>query len=406
MEGKGTKVWSLSEDAHEYERMKNLLSGRLANSFTPEQVNAHTLKESLEHLQAKANLEVIHEGSDIRKAYSKELPHLTSVKALDGDWVNGYNTFNSVVISDIDKQIHLLQCRPYSYADPQYNQVIGGGFSEKELIESQLKQTDQALKERFPLVTLWHLRSHVPQVSGLDRKHDDEATFKFIDELKSHFVIRLKATRNSNETYLDESGKTVFIKLNQAQLTHSLTQPLERFVWKNKVYPQASLTTTYGTLALGEKTYQVCRIQVSDRKGNRIFKEPMLLLTNAPVENHPQVFQIYQRYLKRSKIEGVFKFLKQYLGWEQFQIRDFLAIQNIIVLCFFVAEYFYENQPQLTKDPQVALICQLAKSKGTISKHFYQKGLAILANYLLFQQYINEQNLSQQQVEQLLSILK
>ena len=397
MEGKGTKIWSLSADAHEYERMKNLLSGRLANSFTPEQINAHTLAQSLNHLPAQANLEVIHDGADMRKPYSKRLPHLTSVKALDGDWVNGYNTFSSVVISDVDKRIHLLQCTPYSYADPQYNQVIGGGFSEKELIENQLRATDQALKERFPPVVLWHL---------LDRKHDDEATFQFIDELKSHFVIRLKANRNSNETRLDESGKIVFIKLNQARLTHTLTQTLDRFVWKNKVYQQASLTTTYGSLSLGENTYQVCRIEVTDRQGNLIFKEPMLLLTNASIENHQQVFQIYQRYLKRSKIEGVFKFLKSYLGWEQFQIRDFLAIQNIIVLCFFVAEYFYEHEPQLTKDPQVALICQLAKSKGKISKHFYQKGLAILANYLLFQQYINEQNLSQHQVDQLLSIIK
>ncbi|HCF28172.1 MAG TPA: hypothetical protein DEV81_13445 [Cyanobacteria bacterium UBA11049] len=396
MEGKGTKVWSLSQDAHEYERIKNLLSGRLANSFTPEQINAHTLKESLEHLQVKANLEVIHDGSDIRKPYSKALPHLTSVKALNGDWVHGYNTFNSIVISEVDQQIHLLQCTPYSYSDPHYNQAIGAGFTEKEIIENQLQATDQALKERFPGVTLWHL---------LDRKHDDESTFAFIDGLKSHFVIRLKANRNSNETKVDENGKTVFIKLNHARLTHTLTQPLERFVWKNKVYQQASLTTAYGTLSLSENTYQVCRIEVKDRQGNPIFKEPMLLLTNAPIENLQQAFQLYQRYLKRSKIEGVFKFLKDYLGWEQFQIRDFLAIQNIIVLCFFVAEYFYENQLQLTQAPQVAIICQLAKSKGTISKHFYQKGLAILANYLLFQQYINEQNLSQQQVNQLLSIL-
>ncbi len=52
------------------------------------------------------------------------------------------------------------------------------------------------------------------------------------------------------------------------------------------------------------------------------------------------------------------------------------------------------------------MICQLANSKGKVSKHFYLEGLAIMANYLLFQQYIKEQNLSQQQVDQLLSILK
>jgi len=80
----------------------------------------------------------------------------------------------------------------------------------------------------------------------------------------------------------------------------------------------------------------------------------MLLLTNAAIDNHQQAFQIYQRYLKRAKIEGVFKFLKEELGWEKFQIRDFLVIQNIIVLCFFVAEYFYENQRQRPTVPTLS----------------------------------------------------
>jgi hypothetical protein len=279
--------------------------------------------------------------------------------------------------------VHLLRCTPYSYADPQFNHVVGAGFTEKELIETQIRQLDQALKAQFTGVALWHL---------LDRKHDDENTFKLFDELESYFVIRLKANRNSNETKLDEKGKPLSIKLQEAKLKHRLTQTLIRFVWKNRLYQQAQLTTTYGQLRLGEKTYPVCRIQVSDRNHQPIFPEPMLLLTNAPLENHQQAFALYQRYLKRSKIEAVFKFLKEQLGWEQFRIRDFMAIQNIIVLCFFVAEYFYENQPQLCQDSSVVIMCQLAKSKGKITKHFYLKGLAIVANYLLFQQYIKDSN--------------
>jgi hypothetical protein len=276
---------------------------------------------------------------------------------------------------------------------------VGAGFSEKQIIEAQIQQIDQALKERFPDRERWHL---------LDRKHDDEATFKLINGLESYFVIRLKANRratprNSNEIKRDSNGKAVSVKLLDASLENSLTQTLDRFVWKNRVYQQASLTTTYGKLRLGDQTYQVARIQISDRESRPIFPQPLLLLTNAAINNHQQAFQLYQRYLKRSKIEGVFKFLKEELGWEKFQIRDFLAIQNIIVLCFFVAEYFYENQPQ---DPSVMMLCQLAKSKGKITKHFYTKGLAIMANYLLFQQYVNEQNLSQQQVDQLINTFK
>ena len=71
-----------------------------------------------------------------------------------------------------------------------------------------------------------------------------------------------------------------------------------------------------------------------------------------------------------------------------------------------MAEYFYENQPPPDQNPQVVRMCQLAKSKGKITKHFYLKGLAVVANYLLFQQYIKEQNLSQQEVDQIVNILK
>jgi hypothetical protein len=104
MEGKGTQIWTLSGDASTYERTKNLLNGRLANSFSPEQINAHTQERSLANLLVKNSLDVLHDGSDIRKPYSKALPHLTSVKALDGHWVNGYNSFNSVAISDVNKE--------------------------------------------------------------------------------------------------------------------------------------------------------------------------------------------------------------------------------------------------------------------------------------------------------------
>jgi hypothetical protein len=114
----------------------------------------------------------------------------------------------------------------------------------------------------------------------------------------------------------------------------------------------------------------------------------MLLITNELVNSFEAAFEIYQAYLRRSKIESdrrsdVFKFLKDQLGWEGFRVRDFMVIQNIITLCFFVAGYFYENQHEMVKDSQVITICQLAKSKGKVTKYFYLEGLKILANFIL-----------------------
>ena len=39
--------------------------------------------------------------------------------------------------------------------------------------------------------------------------------------------------------------------------------------------------------------------------------------------------EVYHIYLLRSKIEAVFKFLKDVLSWEEFQVRDWESIKNI-----------------------------------------------------------------------------
>ena len=372
--GQSTQLWSLSSDSNEYGRNLNLLSGRLKNSLTPQGINEQTLRAGLSNLSVKDRVEVIHDGSDIRKPYSKLLPHLTKVKSLEKQMVNGYNTFNSIVINDLDKQIHLLASTPYSTSDPNYNQTIGAGFNQNDIIFGQITQTDEAIKTYFPDVKVRHL---------FDRGHDDQNLFEFVDDLGSDFIVRAKSNRNSNEFTVDQKGKLQAAKLINSSLEQTQERILEKFIWKNKIFQQAKMTIIWGKLTLRDKTYSVVKVQVVDREKKAIFKDQMLLITNELVNNFEAAFEIYQAYLRRSKIENVFKFLKDQLGWEEFRVRDFMVIQNIITLCFFVAGYFYEKQHEMVKDPQVITICQLANSKGKVTKYFYLEGLKILANFIL-----------------------
>lgn len=388
-----TQLWTLSHDSTEYERFRNLLSGRLSNSIDSDTINAHTLCRGLERIRFKDRIEIIHDGCDIRKLYSQSLPNLAKVLSLDGKIINGYNSFNSVVLSDIDKSIHLLCHQMYSTADPHYNAIAGVSFSSDSLVLGQISASDQALKERFSDLPVRHL---------LDRGHDDETVFDHIHSLGSYFVIRLKLSRNSNETFLNDAGKEQPIKLSNARLEHTYQEVLERFVWKNKCFQHAKLTITKGNIHLQNNTYSILRIQLHDREGKAIFKDPMLLITNELVDNFNKAFTIYQAYIRRSKIEIVFKFLKDSLGWETFRVRDFMVIQNILSLCFYVAGYFYENEPYLANDSSVELICKLANNKGKITQHFYLEGLKILANYILVSNFIKEQNLDQESINQLL----
>jgi len=60
------------------------------------------------------------------------------------------------------------------------------------------------------------------------------------------------------------------------------------------------------------------RITLKTREGKNIFKKPMFLISNIKVKSYLEAKEIYHIYLLRSKIEAVFKFLKDVLGWEEF----------------------------------------------------------------------------------------
>ena len=78
-----------------------------------------------------------------------------------------------------------------------------------------------------------------------------------------------------------------------------------------------------------EKSYQVVRITLQNREGKKLFKKPMLLISNIEVKSYLQAKEIYHIYLLRPKIEAVFKFLKDVLGWEEFQVRDCESIKKL-----------------------------------------------------------------------------
>ena len=130
----------------------------------------------------------------------------------------------------------------------------------------------------------------------------------------------------------------------------------------------------------------------------------MIIITNQPVTSDETAYKIFKIYLRRSKIENVFKFLKEALGWEEFQVQHFLAIQNIIALAFYVGAYFYEIQSDIVKNYQFKIICQLAKCKGKFTRHFFLQGLVILAHVALFEQYVKENNLSPHDIKQLMKM--
>lgn len=389
MQHQHINIWTLSRDKAEFDRFKGLLSGSLLNSIQAEGLNEVLLGQAKSVVAGKQSMILVHDICDIRKQYSQSMQELGKVRDLAGNWINGYRSFDSIAIDLESKQLHLLACQ-VSKADTDLNQV---GLA-------QIVGLHEGLKAANPDVVLCHV---------LDRWFDDVNYFETLSTLAdSRFVIRIKNWRNADVEGHSGAQEAEMrrLKWGQKTLQHSFTRVYEKFAWGEKVHHQVKAHFSYESIVLKSKKYDLLKVELTTRTGERIFKQPMLLISNYVITGEEMALWIFHRYLKRSKIEGVFKFLKEHLGWENFQVRDFESIQNVIALAYFIGGYFYEIESVLTHDPAMKEICQLGYGKGKLTKLYFLRGLAKLAAWEEIQSMIDQKQFSKAEVKELLIYYK
>lgn len=425
IEHKSIRLWSISKDKAEFERSKRLLDGSLKSVLDDEKISAAIREQSVAALGEEARLIVLHDPCDIRKENAEAMEKLGKVRDLEGNLVNGYSTFNSVAVDMAGKQVYPVDITVYSNGDEHYVTVaelkaLAKGQLQQvdrpraEQIEqfiqeeshlnlprlscAQVKQVSQAFKQKNPDLVLCHV---------FDRQFDGLDYFELIDqELHDEFVIRAKISRNSNETEVDpETDETVAVKLEDVEFAHGQRWVLKKLRVKKKVYQDAQCLIEWGTLVLNDHAYTVVRITLTDRQGQPIYKHPLLLITNIAVRTAEQAQAIYSIYLMRAKIEAVFKFLKDVLGWEEFQVQDYESIQNIIALAYFVGGYFYEIGSDLTHNPVIELIAQLGGGKGKVTRYYFLQGLKKLLIHAHVARFVKEQDISDETFEQMLAFV-
>ena len=385
------QIWTLSADRNEYERYKNLLSKSSTVETLQSSLGTTLCCRSIEQLKSVPSVCVVHDCSEIRKPYSEQLELLGKVRSLEGSTINGYRTFNSVAIGK--DTLHLLDCVPFSPVSQDFaasDAVQLGQNSNKTVAFEQISAISKAFKLANPEQIVWHL---------IDREADDAAYFGFIEGLGDKFVIRLKLNRNADVQFWDEEkNKEKWLKIRDKTLHNAFSRHFEKFVWKGRVHQNVKAEFSYEHMYLTGQWVWVVKIKVLDRNGKPIFKEPMILTTNHPLTNDDLALFIYQKYLKRAKIEGVFKFLKEHLGWEDFQVRNFQAIQNLILLVFFIGAYFFECQKDIVKDYLTQTICTIGGGKGKFTKHFFLEGILKIAHFIEVQDFIEQNDISEHEL--------
>ena len=410
----------MSADKRQYDVFKGLLSGKQVNTLASQYLLKSLQSKSISALESSSYTYVLHDPCDIRKPSSNDLEDLGQVLDLSKQVVNGYSSMNSVAVDISDRSVHLLYHQLYSNAQANYlsqssiDNIEQADESKQLLFQSgdyintsvfyrqALQKTHQVLQER-------EIKGRICHVS--DREFDNQDHFEYIDELGDHFITRLKLSRLSNErkTIYTPTGKIskkkVFKKLVDKQFVHQANYQIDRLTIKSKTYYKVDCLLEWEELVLNNKTYHVLRVSLS-QAGKAIFKHPMLLLTNQAIHTKEQAQQVYKGYLLRFKIEVVFRFTKQNLGWQTFQVRDFESIKNLLAIAFFLVGFFKELQEELEKHPLATFLCQLAHSKSKVTPFFLLKGLERLIHFQQVAKWMKEYDISQQQVDDFIRQVK
>jgi len=372
-----------------------MLDNSLKSVLDDEKISKALRENITQKFGEKKRVYAIGDHCDIRKGHSKKLENIGKVRDLEGKITNGYTTLGSVIVDENRKDITLADISVFSNKEDRFvtQKELKDYESEKiedkereskikELVESkehinmtlsvreQTQRVSQALKAQNPELSVCHVH---------DRFCDSVEYFEHIDQtLNDEFVVRVKLSRNSNKTMVDSKGKEKAIKLIDSKSDNKKTYIIDKLRLKGKLYQQAKVLIEWDTLMLNSKEYSVVRITLKKKSGEAIHKKPMMLISNIKVDSYLGAKEIYHTYLLRSKIEAVFKFLKDVLGWEEFQVRDWESIKNIIAICFFIGGYFYEIKSELTNNETIVMICDLAKSKGKVTHYFFLEGLKTL----------------------------
>jgi len=421
IKNKTIQLWNISISDSEFVKYKRLLGmDKAKNILKSKDINDALLQNGIDKLVGSKEVLIIHDGSDIRKKYTKTSESIGKVRDLDGTIINGYSSFNSIALDIHGRSITLLGSEVYSNRADEFISQKDLKFASsplpkkasletkkryaeiKEKIESyEYINNSVVAKNKIEEISC-NLKNSISDIQIThvsDRGYDDNNYFELIDlQLKDKFVTRLKSSRCSE--CVDNNRKT---KLTDIPFKNSAERIYDKILIKDKAYQQAKCTVEWGEKLYG---YSVVKVSLTGRTGKKIYTQPMMLITNKEVNSEEDAFKIYQIYLKRSRIEGVFKFLKDVLGWEDFRIKDYEGIKNLLSLCYFVGGYFYEIESALIENDSVKFIAQLGGGKGKVTRTYFLRGMVKLLHKTEIDMYVAENKISEEEIRRIVKAVR
>ena len=303
-------------------------------------LTARLREVAIEQLKQAPEEEVwlIADGSDLRKPYAEEMPHLMQVRDLDGHLVPGYRTIN--VIGVTPGRRGLLYHHLFSSHAPDF-------VSEPAEVQEALQTVSQALTS---------LKEHKTITWLLDSGFDDVAVWRTIWQAQEHLVCRVYHL-DRLVSFEDRHGQWQHGKLEQARghmrplarvqttllaqrstQAHAKKQPIEVEVGACPV--RVTYATNVRRQGPGQQVTRSVWLVEVHLVG--VDQDPWLLLTDWPVTDEQSATRIFTMYRQRWGVEDSFKFLKTCLGWEEVQVLDWQALRTLVALGWVAAGFLYD----------------------------------------------------------------
>lgn len=184
-----------------------------------------------------------------------------------------------------------------------------------------------------------------------DRGFDDKKVFReFIGEQGDEFIVRVYQNRlikvgGKNRKLLE------YVRGLECCLSFDAELKIKRRYRKVKV-----------DISIGEFEYEGVKLWVV-RSVIRGFKEEWILITNVPVVNLEVALEIWCNYARRWGIEDFYKFVKNNLNLEAFQVVTLEKIRKVLSWVAVAGAFLYDLGVDIT-DPYIKLLLNLGGFAG------------------------------------------
>lgn len=302
--------------------------------------------------------------SSIEKPHSRKMEGISRVKRRDGKGTtNGY--MNVSVLLSWSKKVGLGYFKIFSHQCEL--------MSQNKEIDLAISEVSELLSEDTKVIWVW------------DRGFDDRKNYRKVLGLEDEFVGRAYHDRlvtvKGKECKLITKGKDLPI--------------MHRFNAKLRIYRKVRrviIGLSWMRFKLEGRSLWLLRARILWIDGidvNKIEDQEWWLITNIRINHKKTAKRIWHYYKKRWEIEDFFRFLKEGLKIEKFQVMSLEEIRRIVAIAVIAGMFIYNLSEEVTSEPiKMLLYFGGWTGRDKPGKIVLKRGLSTFLSYLCIDSFL------------------